>query len=96
MLANGKVLVTGGWIGSTSISSSKLYDPLIGTWTTTGSMNTIRHWHATALLTNGKVLITGGLSGSFYPNSTELYDPLIGTWATTGSIINTRYLHTAN
>ncbi|CAF1482499.1 unnamed protein product, partial [Adineta steineri] len=38
VLANGSVLVTGGYTGSTYLSSAELYNPSTGTWTSTGSM----------------------------------------------------------
>jgi type II secretory pathway component GspD/PulD (secretin) len=37
-----------------------LYDPVSGTWTTTGSLNTGRYVHTATLLPNGHVLVVGG------------------------------------
>ena len=61
MLANGKVLVAGGFNASSYLTSAELYDPASGTWTTTGSLNTARGWHTATLLPNGKVLVAAGL-----------------------------------
>ncbi|CAF3744959.1 unnamed protein product [Rotaria sp. Silwood1] len=72
VLTNGKVLVTGGQNGISSLNSAKLYDPSTGTWTMTGSMNYARYLHAASVLTNGKVLVTGGLMNTALNNS-ELY-----------------------
>ncbi|CAF4972788.1 unnamed protein product, partial [Rotaria sp. Silwood1] len=60
VLANGKVLVTGGagaWLG---FNSTELYDPSTGTWTATDNMNHARYFRTASVLTNGKVLVAGG------------------------------------
>jgi len=94
LLANGKVLITGGGDGS-----AELFDPATGAFTPTGSMTTPRSRATATLLANGKVLVTGGFgpSTSSLPrlNSAELYDPLTGTFSATGSMVDPRVLHTA-
>ena len=86
LLPNGKVLVAGGYNG-TSLSSAELYDPATGIWTATGSMGTSRNVPAATLLPNGQVLVAGGYSyTSGFLRSAELYDPATGTWAATGSM----------
>ena len=63
LLPNGKVLITGGVNGtSTTLASAELYDPAMGSFSTTGSMTAARSGHTTTLLPNGKVLVTGGVS----------------------------------
>ncbi|CAF1943851.1 unnamed protein product [Rotaria magnacalcarata] len=94
VLANGKVLVTGG-MGSTYLSSSALYDSSTGIWTDTGSMNYPRKSHTASVLTNGKVLAAGGVNGRFI-NRTELFDPSTGIWTDTGSMNYPQQLHTAS
>ena len=94
LLANGKVLVAGGYNGSAYLASAELYDPATGTWIATGSLATERQLHAATLLPNGKVLVVGGYNGS-YLASAELYDPASGTWAATGSLATTRQYHSA-
>jgi len=102
LLTNGLVLVTGGISGNNitgsgaCLSSSELYNPVTGTWTTTGSMSTNRYNHTATLLTNGLVLVTGGtdLYGDAY-SSSELYNPASGTWTTTGSMSTNCWSHTA-
>ncbi|CAF5116838.1 unnamed protein product [Rotaria sp. Silwood1] len=74
ILTNGKVLVAGGYVGSSYLNSAELYDPSTGTWTNTGSMSTARRYHTASELTNGKVLVAAGYSGS-YLKSAELYQP---------------------
>ena len=96
LLANGRVLVSGGWNG-TALSAAEIYDPASGTFASTGSMATPRYSHTSTLLTNGKVLVTGGndygASGS--STSAEVYDPLTGMFTPTGSMGEARPGHTA-
>lgn len=84
LLPNGKVLVAGGNHsngGPSPLSSVEIYDPVIGTWSFTGSLTNARYGHKATLLPNGKVLVAGGFSGGTnFLSSAELYDPNTGTW----------------
>ncbi|CAF4363649.1 unnamed protein product, partial [Adineta steineri] len=60
VLSNGKVLVTGGQDSSKELNTAELYDPSIGTWTSTNNMINARYQHTASVLSNGKVLISGG------------------------------------
>src|SRR5262245_59721603 len=76
LLQSGSVLVAGGGGGSTT----ELYTPATGTWTTTGSLITGRVDHTATLLTDGRVLVAGG-NGDHGPlASAEIYDPVTGIW----------------
>ena len=70
LLPSGKVLVTGGEPPFTAtasfLASAELYDPVTGTWKSTGSLSVGRSWHTATLLPNGKVLVTGGFGISNY------------------------------
>src|ERR1700733_163712 len=59
LLANGKVLVAGGY----GLTSAEVYDPATGQWSATGSMISPRGEHLAVRLTNGKVLVAGGFDG---------------------------------
>lgn len=97
LLPSGKVLIAGGdacrfinYYQNCPLDSAELYDPVAGTFATTGKMSVTRVSHTATLLTNGKVLVAGG-----HDASAELYDPTSGTFATTGSMSVGRNSHTA-
>jgi autotransporter-associated beta strand protein len=96
-----KVLVTGGFSGSTYLATCVLYDPATNTWSNAGSLTTSRMSHTATLLTSGpnsgKVLVVGGVGSSSGLNlgSCELYDPTSNIWSTLGESISARSLHTA-
>ena len=94
LLPNGKVLIAGGFDGS-SISSSELYDPTSGTWTNGGAMNVARDTPTMTLLSNGKLLVTGGYSDGNYVSSTELYDASLVAWTNSGAMSSGRWQQTA-
>ncbi len=82
LLANGKVLATGGVTGSNA--STEMYDEATGTWASAGNMTTPRTAQTATALPNGKLLVAGGsyTSAAFttYLSSADLYDPAAGTW----------------
>jgi N-acetylneuraminic acid mutarotase len=78
------------------VASAVLYDPVTGTWSSTGAMATPRSQQTATLLQNGRVLVAGGTDATLVPfDSAELYDPATGTWSTTGTMITARRLDTA-
>jgi hypothetical protein len=79
LLPSGKVLVAGGWAGWFDydiLESAELYDPSIGSWTSTSSLNAARWGHSATLLPDGRVLVAGGLGDNDVLNSAEIYDPV--------------------
>ena len=105
LLPDGKVLVAGGAIYTTScshsiLSTAELYDPATGIWTATGSLASARSSHKALLLPTGQVLVAGGAytPPGYSPGtglaSAELYNPESGTWTSTGSLATARVSHT--
>ena len=86
LLANGKVLITGGYNGS-NLGSAELYDPASGMFTLTNSLQKARSQHAATLLQDGTVLISGGFDATINDatNTAEIYTPSLGTFAFTGN-----------
>jgi len=99
LLANGDVLIAGGWSASqnASIAAAEVYHTATGAFTPTGSMTSPRTGHTATLLPNGNVLITGGAHDRTLADSdsAEIYDPATGSFLTTGSMAVKRCSHTA-
>lgn len=92
LLADGRVLITGG-IGASGavLASAETYNPATRVFTPTDSMIAARRSHAMHLLDDGRVLIVGGASTSGSPvASAEVFDPNLGTFTTTGSALTAR------
>jgi hypothetical protein len=63
------VLLAGGPAGQ-----CELYDPLAGTWSATGSLNSVRFGFGLSLISDGHVLVTDGMT-SYQIMSAEIYTP---------------------
>ncbi|GAC1473834.1 MAG: hypothetical protein PVSMB3_09720 [Candidatus Dormibacteraceae bacterium] len=74
LLANGHVLVAGGYGPESVVTSGEVYDPTANRWAATADMKLARAGHIATLLRNGSVLVIGGF---FLGNmrSAELYTP---------------------
>jgi hypothetical protein len=96
LLPSGKVLVTGGWNGSSDVISPELYDPSSNNWSVAIAPTTARTFHTATLLPSGKVLVAGGWAtngAALY--SAELYDPASNAWSAAGTMATARGGHTA-
>jgi N-acetylneuraminic acid mutarotase len=104
LLPNGSVLVMGGCVNdclSATTKSAELYDPIAGTFTTTGSMVQARAEFGVTLLANGQVLVAGGCTAYdangclAVTTKAEIYNPATGTWQATGALRAARHAMTA-
>lgn len=80
-LADGRVLVTGGYDSTRELDTAEVFDPAAnggaGAFTPMNArMSVTRYRHTATLLPNGKVLIAGGYDASYVSRtSAELFDP---------------------
>lgn len=105
VLANGKVLVTGGLGGTNDQfvqfgkrTAAQLYDPVTAAWFPAASMVAARSAHTATLLSDGSVLVVGRPNpGQIYGNEApETYQPLADKWAATGPIpVSPTFGHTS-
>ena len=94
LLPNGKVMVCGGWYQTTVYTSTELFDPATGNWSSTASMNVKRYAATSTVLPNGRVLVAGGADESGFDTlpvgSTEVYDSAADSFANTGLLRTAR------
>lgn len=83
LLTNGKVLVTGGYNGSSNLASTSIYDPATGTFTTGPAMNSASNGGIAAPLNNGTVLLAGGWNGTTAVATPQRYNPDTNSYLTT-------------
>jgi hypothetical protein len=91
-LPSGKVLIAagqfvtpvpGGYKANSYLAQAELYDPALGTFTTTGPLNAARAGQGATLLPDGKVLMTGGFNAG---TVVESYDPATGLFTAAGDL----------
>ncbi len=79
-----------------NLCNNKLYNVLIGIWTSTENMTYPRAGHTASVLENGNVLVASSSTGHDVLFSVELYDPSTGTWTLTGNMTYSWWDHTAS
>ena len=86
LLADGRVLVTGGVNGSGAVAAAEIYDPAGNTWTPAGTMDVPRVLHSATRMANGQVLVVAGRNEGGLLASAEIYDPVANQWRAAASI----------
>jgi WD40 repeat protein len=87
LLPDGRVLIAGGMqdVGPIQpvplllgVASAEIYDPVSGTFTSTGSMSIWRAQHTATLLADGRVLVAAG------DGTAEVFSPAAGSFSVVG------------
>jgi N-acetylneuraminic acid mutarotase len=91
LLADGRVLVAGGWALTSntdkSLATAELYDPATNAWKATGAMATGRATGIMASLPDGRALFAGGVDPAYKAMATaEIWSPAGGKWSATGRL----------
>lgn len=95
LLANGEVLLVGGWGVNQRIVSAELYDPRTQTFRATASLMAPRASMTATRLADDRVIIIGGESARNTPQLvTEIYDPATSTFVASASLTSGRSAHT--
>ncbi|HBL18841.1 MAG TPA: hypothetical protein DD417_19290, partial [Elusimicrobia bacterium] len=98
LLADGNVLVTGGYTNQNYIQTAEIYFSTAHQWVQVGDLNIARDRHTASLLRNGRVLITGGFNAvDGVLNDAEIFNPATSSFDnTTPNNLNVgRHSHTA-
>lgn len=79
LLADGRVLVTGGKSGVVN-TTAEIYDPVTNTWQATAPPYAGRWRHTATLLQTGAVLVVGGdTTVDYFATTAEIYYPVTNT-----------------
>ncbi len=96
LLADGRVIVAGGWTGAAPTASAELFDQQDHSFSPAQSMATARMDATATPLLDGKVLVTGGARATNHPRaSAEVYDQMLGRFVTAGNMHEPRAHHAA-
>lgn len=103
-LADGRVLVTGGYPGgmggAAPVANAEIYDPTSERWTRAEDMPNRREFHTAVTLGDGRVLLAGGIVvardfRTLLSDSVITFDPASGRWVENEPLAFPRYDHTA-
>ncbi len=82
LMADGNVLISGGWNDKKYLNSAEIYYPKENVFRPTGNMAYKRNSHSSFLLKDGTIAIIGGQVPSLqgYTKDVEIYNPKTGTF----------------
>jgi len=93
-----RMIVWGGWDGTSPVSTGGQYDPVGNTWSATATVGapSARYEHS-AVWTGSKMIVWGGFDGNNSVSSGGVYAPTGNDWATTSAVAAppARYAHAA-
>jgi hypothetical protein len=89
-LADGRVLVLGGWVGRSASATTEIFDPRQGTSIPGPDMIGPRDLATVVVLADGKVLIAGGFDGNRLRTDAEIFDPATSRMSPVGPLNRAR------
>ena len=101
LLADGRVLVSGGYTPNTNpydvyTPTAEIFDPAANSWSVVASMNIHRVWHVSIRLQDGRVMAAGGANYAKYEETAEIYDATANMWTLVPSMSTQRYAASAS
>ncbi len=96
LLPDGRVLIAGGWTGSTATAAAEIYDPLKERFSRIADLAGPRIHPVAVVLQDGRVLITGGEMRTGAPLDTaEVFDPQTHSFTLVERMTDARMNHAA-
>lgn len=95
-LNSGKILVTGGYDGHSTLSFAEVFDPATGLTHNVASMNQKRDSHVLYKMNDGKILVIAGADVGISTNSIEVFDPINETFQSYRDMDLVKDSHTVN
>jgi hypothetical protein len=81
LMADGRVLLMGGWLGNGVTGAAEAFEPVSGNISQAGTTLWARMDHTATLLLDGRVLVAGGRDDPITFASAEIYDPTSGSFS---------------
>jgi hypothetical protein len=90
LLPSGKILLAGGWVGSTVSDSTELFDAAAGRSIAGPNLSSPRADVAMATLRDGRIVLAGGFDGRQAVDAIDLFDPADNSIRGIGALANAR------